>query len=419
MTNGTFYAGENQLKCRCWARPASVLSVRKRVDSDVQDIIDVVQAGEADRVPIKDLLLDDSNPRFGELERGVEQATLVDLIVDKFDVSDLLSSLSMNGFFAAEPLVCTRRPDDSLVVREGNRRLCACIILTGDARAVRQEKLTTRFDAAWRANGSPSVEPVPVLVFDEHDAASEKMLSYLGVRHISAAQPWDSYAKASWVAKISESTNLPVSKISEMIGDQHSTVIRLLEGYRFVRQLIEADLFRPSDSQRRGRGSVTEYPFSWVYTVLGFRATRDFCGLGEISGDPQPIPEDSMENAATVLIAMFGNRSIGRSAAVQDSRQLSDLAKAFADPEKVALLRSGKDLTTVLDTTKPIGQKLEDNLSLSRDLLSDLASSVTETPPSADLAGKHLGTSNKTRALATDLARRLKDIADGLELDVG
>ncbi len=55
---------------------------------------------------------------------------------------------------------------------------------------------------------------------------------------------------------------MPVSKITEMIGDQHSTVVRLLEGYRFIRQLIENGEFRPEDSQRKGRGSVSEYPFS-------------------------------------------------------------------------------------------------------------------------------------------------------------
>ncbi|PID95816.1 MAG: hypothetical protein CSA85_00445 [Alphaproteobacteria bacterium] len=88
------------------------------------------------------------------------------------------------------------------------------------------------------------------------------MLSYLGVRHIAAAQPWDSYAKASWVATITDETGMPVSKITEMIGDQHSTVVRLLEGYRFIRQLIENGEFRPEDSQRKGRGSVSEYPFS-------------------------------------------------------------------------------------------------------------------------------------------------------------
>ncbi len=54
-----------------------------------------------------------------------------------------------------------------------------------------------------------------------------------------------------------------------MIGDQHRTIRRLLEGCYFIRQTIEAGEFRPQDSQRRGRGSVTDYPFSWVYTVLG------------------------------------------------------------------------------------------------------------------------------------------------------
>ena len=62
-------------------------------------------------------------------------------------------------------------------------------------------------------------------------------------------------------------TGMPVSKITEMIGDQHSTVVRLLEGYRFIRQLIETGHFRPSDSQKRGRGSVSEYPFSWVSPI--------------------------------------------------------------------------------------------------------------------------------------------------------
>ncbi len=122
--------------------------------------------------------------------------------------------------------------------------------------------LTKRVQKTWNDNGNPAIEPVPVLIFEEDGPAADTMLSYLGVRHIAAAQPWDSYAKASWVATITDETGMPVSKITEMIGDQHSTVVRLLEGYRFIRQLIENGEFRPEDSQRKGRGSVSEYPFS-------------------------------------------------------------------------------------------------------------------------------------------------------------
>jgi hypothetical protein len=368
--------------------------------------------GVPDKKRVTELLLDEGNPRFGELKRGIEQSQLVDLIIDKFGIEDVISSLAMNGFFAAEPLICVRRNDGQLIVKEGNRRLCACIVLTDDPRAVRQQKFTQRAKKSWNENGNPVVDPIPVLIFEEKVPAAETMLSYLGVRHISSAQPWDSYAKASWVAKITDTVNMPVSKITEMIGDQHSTVIRLLEGYRFIRQLIESGNFNPENSQRRGRGSVSEYPFSWVYTVLGYKTARDFCGLKEISGQLDPIPTDRLENAATIIQAMFGDRSAGRSAAVVDSRQLSELAKAFADPEKVALIKSGEDLATVIYQTKPIELKLEENLSQVRGILSNLVASVSESPPSLDVAKRHIGTSTRTRSLATDLARRLKEIVD-------
>lgn len=211
-----------------------------------------VSGGTPDTKNISELLLDNSNPRFGELERGIEQSQLVDLIIDKFGIEDVVSSLAMNGFFAAEPLVCVRQSDGSLVVKEGNRRLCACIVLTGDPRAVRQERLTARVQAAWKANGSPAIEPIPVLIFEPDGPAAETMLSYLGVRHIAAAQAWDSYAKASWVAKITDETGMPISKITEMIGDQHSTVVRLLEGYRFIRQLIDTGHFRQAIVRKEG-----------------------------------------------------------------------------------------------------------------------------------------------------------------------
>lgn len=362
---------------------------------------------------IEDLLLDETNPRFGELERGTEQSQLVDLIISKFGIEDVLSSLAINGFFAAEPLVCTKRDDGKLIVKEGNRRLCASIILTGDKRASNQTKLTERSQKIWVGNGSPQIEPIPVLVFEEKGDAAEKMLSYLGVRHISSAQPWDSYAKASWVARVSDDTGLPVSKITEMVGDQHSTVVRLLEGYRFIQQLITSGFFRAEDSQRKGRGSVTEFPFSWIYTMLGFKSARDFVGLTDIKQEKNPINPEKLENAAALVSAMFGNRSQGRSAAIEDSRQLADLARAFSDPEKVALLKAGRDLTYVEEITKPIELKLEENLEQARYLLSNLISSMSETPPSLQDAEKYMPTANKTRQLSSDVYRRLRDIFEG------
>lgn len=373
----------------------------------------IAVGGAPGKVKISDLKLDEANPRFGELERGVDQSQLVDLIIEKFGVEDVISSLAMNGFFAAEPLVCVRNAAGELIVKEGNRRLCACIVLAKDPRAARQGNLTARMQKIWEQNGKPAIEPVPVLIFEEEGPEAHAMLSYLGVRHIAAAQPWDSYAKASWVAKITDDTGMEVSKITEMIGDQHSTVIRLLEGYRFIRQVINEGKFRPIDSQRKGRGSVSEYPFSWVYTMLGYKAARDFCGLEEgIKTQANPIPKEKIDNASSLVTAMFGDRSVGRSPAIVDSRQLSSLARAFADPDKIALLKSGKDLETVLDLTKPIEVKLEENIQQVREILSDLVASVSEKPPATDVAKRHLEPSVKARSLAVQLAKQLKEIVD-------
>jgi hypothetical protein len=308
--------------------------------------------------PLKQLLLDKSNPRFGFQDRGTSQAGLLDLIVEKFGVDDVLSSLAVNGYFAAEPMVCrAQETGKQAVVVEGNRRLAACLILVGDKRAANQAARTNQYRPKWEKNGEKQIDPVPVIIFKPHEQ-EEEILSYLGVRHIVSAQPWDSYAKAAWVARIVEQNDMDVAEVSTMIGDQHRTVSRLLEGYYLIRQLIDEGAFRPEDSQRRGRGSVTDYPFSWVYTILGYTTVRRFLELGDESASPNPIKEENLNRARLITRAMFGDRAKGQSAAVDDSRQLGALAAAVASREKVTLLEQGKSLSEIETLTQPLEDRL-------------------------------------------------------------
>jgi hypothetical protein len=64
-------------------------------------------------VPLADLLLDKDNPRFGFQDNTiVSQDAILDRIVEKFSVDDVLSSLAVNGYFASSsrgsPLSQTR-----------------------------------------------------------------------------------------------------------------------------------------------------------------------------------------------------------------------------------------------------------------------------------------------------------------------
>ena len=369
-----------------------------------------VDDGKAARVSLSDLYLDSTNPRFGGLGQiNPTQADVLDHIVEAFGVDDLLSSLSINGYFEAEPLVA-RETDGKLIIAEGNRRLAACLMLTGDDRASRQRDKAAGYIAIWEAHGRPRVDPAPVITF-AGEASRKELLSYLGVRHISAAKSWDSYAKAAWVADVVETHNLKVNEIAKMIGDQHKTIDRLLQGYYLVQQLIDTGHFHPTNSAKSGRGSVTAYPFSWVYTILGYTATRQFLDIESSQTTPRPVKDASLPRGATLMTAMFGDRSRGKSSAVRDSRQLGSLATLLANPETLTMLEQGKTVDEIEVATQKIDDKLRQGVHTVREILRDLVARLDETPVAPEVAFAMVQPSERAALIAASLVRKLRDQA--------
>lgn len=365
------------------------------------------------RVALENLLLDPNNPRFGQQEQSQSQQEILDHIVGKFGVSDVLSSLAVNGFFEAEPIIC-RRPKDSQksIVVEGNRRLAACLILAGDPRAKNQATRTIEFQKIWKEHKSPSIDPIPSMIFEGNESKKE-LLSYLGVRHIASSQPWDSFAKAAWVAEVVKTSGMSISEVSQMIGDRHRTVNRLLEGFYVVEQLTEAGEFVPSDSVRRGRGSVTDYPFSWIYTSLGYKTIRDYLQLNDNDAKRNPITKKNLGSGGILLRSMFGDSSKGRNAAIEDSREISALAKVFSSKEQVKLLQEGKSVSQIISLTKPIDEQLSEGLIQAKDILRNLLAGLSEHEVSEELAKEHIVPSGAVRKLANDLDKKVNNLAAG------
>ena len=366
---------------------------------------------------LDNLFLDEKNPRFGLQERSASQEQILDHIVEKFGVDDVLSSLSVNGYFEAEPLVCRKIQDsENVTVVEGNRRLAACLIITRNERASNQARRSEEFSRLWREHGEQRIDPIPAIVFETNEQERE-ILSYLGVRHIASAQPWDSYAKAAWVAQVVETNALNIQDVSKMIGDRHRTVNRMLEGYYLVKQLTETGYFDQQNSIRRGRGSVTDYPFSWVYTILGYTTIRNFLELTDTEAMRDPIDETNLDKAALLLRAMFGDKSKGRNAAISDSRQMGSLASAFSDKEKVQLLEQGKTLSEIDTLTQPIEKRLSEGLGFIRDTLRDLIARLSEQDIQQEVASELVPASSRNRKLSAELDKRIKEAAFGDEVD--
>ncbi|WP_223621427.1 ParB N-terminal domain-containing protein [Lysobacter sp. ESA13C] len=362
---------------------------------------------------LSSLDLDASNPRFGDPVGGNQsQRWVLDKIVEEFGVDDLLSSMSVNGYFSAEPIVVREKDGGRYVVVEGNRRLAACLMLTGDARADNQKNRALKYVEVWKEHNSPQLDPIPAIVFAP-GAIQKNLLSYLGVRHIASSKSWDSYAKAAWVARVIKENQLTVREVASMIGDQHRTIERLLQGYHVIQQLIASGDFRPEDSVRRGRGSVSDYPFSWVYTILGYSAARKYLGIEgqDDVTDAEPIQKPNLSKGGVLVRAMFGDAKAGRNAAVTDSRQLGTLASVLVNPEKLALLEQGKSVDEIERISQPTEDQLRSGLAGSRDTLSQLIARVEESPLAPAVASTFVDSAGRVRNLASALEQRIKGMA--------
>ncbi|HCR2015785.1 hypothetical protein ACT01T_11305 [Enterobacter asburiae] len=315
---------------------------------------------EVQYLPIDFLDLDVENPRFGEDSSSSDtQIDVLNNIVKNYGVTDVISSIAVNGYFSAEPMVVKKIGNDKYTVMEGNRRLAACLILKNDDRARDQVSLHQQYIDKYIAHNRPKIDPIPAIVFeDDDDIDKRSLISYLGVRHIVSTKDWDSYAKAAWIARTIKDGNMSVSDISTMIGDRNSTIKRLLSGYNFIKQMELAGKYNKDDSVKKGRGSNTSYPFSWVYTLLGYKSIQDFVGLSDDPTISNPIDDKKLDNAKLLMTAMFGNKNKGLNSQVKDSRNLGVLAEIVASPEKIILLKQGKDVEEINDLTQPIGERL-------------------------------------------------------------
>ena len=368
-------------------------------------------AGRIELVPLDQLHLDTRNPRFGgragELKNEV---AVLDTIVDKFGVEDVLSSLAVNGFFDAEPLVGLRdKKRGGIRIVEGNRRLAACLILSNDNRAVNQQARVREGQALQKQHKREPITEIPVLVFDESEWKNE-LLPYLGVRHIAASQPWDSYAKAAWIAQVLEKGDLTLEDVIQMIGDQHRTTPRMLEGFYFVHQLMDEARFKPGDSLRRGRGSNPDYPFSWVYTALGYSPVRRWLGLEELSEgkNEKPVPKKRLDDAEDFMTFLFGNKTKDRQAAINDSRNIADLAKAVADPGRRQLLKRGKTVAEVIELTRPAQERVVSGLMDAQEALGGVLVTLSEGEIKTEQAKELIEPSKKVLTLARDVHTRVK-----------
>ena len=350
------------------------------------------------RTPVKDLLvadllLDPDNPRLAGTLPEASQEELLQELFRAYDLQPLMQSMSQHGYFSEEPLIGVEpaSPNGDVVVVEGNRRLASLkLLLNEEARVavgVREDQLPTVVNDEVLG----SLDPVPVKVYSSRD----KIIPYLGVRHIRGVKDWDPLAKARYVCWLLDQGQ-SIREIAQSIGVQRGTVQRWLLTLHVLDQANKAS-DKPWDE------APGSFKFSWLYTALGYARVRNYLHLetpGLEAPPLKPVPQEHEERLLEHMHDLYGPPpGKSQSAVVTDSRQLRKLAAIYDSSEALGRLRGGASLEEAY--ARSAGEKEE--------LLAYLRQIDDRLDRALGMAHRHRG-----RRELTDLADRITNAGSEL-----
>lgn len=144
-------------------------------------------------VHLRELSFEPNNPRLiGDFGDNEYQKMFRYLITD-IGVEDLLECLSASGLFEVDPIIVRDQPPDGYYVVDGNRRVAALKLLTGerpnDALSI------PAIPAPMPEEISKTFDPIKV----QNGWTPELLQAYLGYKHVTAAREWSPEAKAKFV----------------------------------------------------------------------------------------------------------------------------------------------------------------------------------------------------------------------------
>ncbi len=302
------------------------------------------------------LLFDSENPRLkvDRLENPT-QKDLFELLWRDFAVDELAKSIAANGYFPYEPLF-VYPVDGSYVVIEGNRRLAAVKALTHSFEIPGSVSALPHITATQRRN----LQELPVRV-----TSRANIWQYVGFKHVNGPQAWQSASKAEYIAWVHNSLKVPLSRITEQIGDTHSTVQRLYRALMVIDQAEDSNVWHRSDRIK------AHFSFSHLYTGLDYTGISEFISVRPASAEARrPVPKNRLQNLGELCVWLYGSRSLDRQPVVQTQNpDLRRLDKILQNRDALAALRKNLPLETSEDIARGDSEILREALVTARSSL--------------------------------------------------
>lgn len=286
-------------------------------------------------VRVDKLHLDPANPRLPSTIDRSDQGAVLRWMLEDATLVELMQSIGAQGFFEGEPLLVEGGEGDDvdLTVVEGNRRLAAVTLLRDPDRAPGR-RVAVRTVAEGARVKPPEVLPV-IRFTDRGD-----VLDYLGYRHVTGIQAWDSLAKARYVKLLVDKANKagdsdPMPEIVKKLGSRMDYLRGLMAGLEVFDNVVANDFY-----QLKGVDE-SSIKFAVLTTALSYDTIARFIGM---EGRNTLGPNLKGEQVRELIDWMFRPMPPDNSTRVGESRELKKLAAVVDRKAALDALRDGASL---------------------------------------------------------------------------
>lgn len=310
-------------------------------------------------ISVSELFFDPENPRIPTAVDASDDSLVLDWMLSDASLLELMGSIGTKGFFPAEPLLVSPRPQGGYYVLEGNRRLAAVYLLLDPSRAPQRKQAVAA--AAAGASDIESLNTLPCAVFDSRD----EVIDYLGYRHITGVKQWEPEAKAQYMEKlyqrhIDTQGGDVYRHIARLIGSRSDYVVRLLASLQY-HLAIKGD----KELQRILKHDTV--PFSFVTLALTYRPVLDYLGVETLSRDSlRSTPVDHLRDLAVWL---FHEQPALDRTQLGDSHNMRRLSQALSYTSGVEALKDGAVVEEAAAATVSVEDQIPVTLRRSRDQL--------------------------------------------------
>lgn len=224
-------------------------------------------------VLLEDLLFDPENPRLPTSKANASDEEVFRYMLEEGKVTDLMQSIGQQDYFSGEPLMAipSTKHQGKFEIVEGNRRLAALKLLRNPELAPIKQ---TSVEAIVREAQFKPTE-APVIKYDQR----ADVIQYLGYRHITGVDQWDSLAKARYLNQLlglypNENYGDQLRILSKTIGSRSDYTHKLLTGFALYKDIEGANFF--------GIPGISEesFSFSVLTTALSYKGIAEHIGLG-------------------------------------------------------------------------------------------------------------------------------------------